>query len=745
MKLMLCRKYILLLIFFIFLFVCQANANDITSQRPKIGLVLSGGGARGMAHIGILKMIDSLQIPVDYIAGTSMGGIVGALYASGYSAAEMEQLVLDVDWNEMFTDRPQREDLPYLQKKDDGKYGVELGLKGFTPTIPGGLIEGQKIYLLFSNLTASMQCVSDFSKLPIPFKCVAVDLVSGREVILDKGSLPKAMRATMAIPTVFSPVEWGDSLLIDGGVLNNFPADVVKAMGADIIIGVNVGSPLKEKKDLTTIISLLEQTMVITDYYRQQENKKLCDLFITPDLSGYSLGDFDQESVKNIIALGDTAALANKNNLIELKEKYFGKYKNEKKGERQSKKQLLKIEESSQRIFSLDIKGNDNIPFNFIYNHMGIKPGNQYDKDLLTERINELYALGYFNQITYEIEKIDDNNIRLHLNVKEKPQRKLRLGYKYDNFYELVGLIGLQASNLPFTGFRVETSLQFAGLFKFDFSISYPSRQLDMPIIPYFRFTSKDIPIDIYHPENGKVVMSYGDRTISTAIGLGFRLGNIGLLEAEYNYEYVDIKPNFYSQGSPNFSSFKDDLHKVQLNFIIDMLDDVILPHRGLKLDAKYEASSKSLNSDVNYQQFQVQGDFYKEIAGKQCIHLQGFYTSFIDNLPIYKNITLGGPDNFVGVHYGQIEGNRFVYGRLDYRYEYKKDIFLKLISNMAFYETNPSQNISKEKVLIGYGVGVKFLSIIGPFEVIFSRGSQSIISNDSFTNQLYFTAGFYF
>jgi NTE family protein len=184
--------------------------------RPKIGLTLSGGGARGFAHIGALKMIDSLQIPVDYIAGTSMGGIIGALYASGYSAEKIEQMAYEANWEELFTDRPPRSSIPYLQKKDDGKFQIELGLDGFTPVIPSGLVGGQKIALLFANLTASTPHTLHFDSLSIPYRCITVDLLSGREVVLKRGSLAKAMRATMAIPTVFSPVEWGDSLLVDG-------------------------------------------------------------------------------------------------------------------------------------------------------------------------------------------------------------------------------------------------------------------------------------------------------------------------------------------------------------------------------------------------------------------------------------------------------------------------------------------------------------------------------------------------
>ena len=732
--------FILLFLLFFHLYGDNENIN-----RPKIGLVLSGGGARGIAHVGVLKMIDSLQIPIDYIAGSSMGGIVGALYASGYSGEEIEKIVNEVDWTEMFTDRPHRAELPYLQKKDDGKYAIELGLKGFTPTIPGGLIEGQKIYLLFSDLTASTKIVNNFSKLPIPFKCVGVDLVTGKEAILEKGSLPKAMRATMAIPTIFSPVEWGDSLIIDGGILNNFPANVVKKMGAEVIIGVNVGTPLKKKKDLNDLIALFEQTMVLVDFDKLQENKKLCELVITPELTGYTAADFDKKSVQKILSVGNKAGIDNKSKLIQLKEKYLGNNTDEQGAEKQSPKKYLLNEKHNFRIYSLEIKGNESLTFNFIYGHLGIKPGTSFDRRLLRQRINQLYALGYFDRITYEIEKIDEENIRLLLKVKEKPQRKLRIGFRYDNFYKLVGLVGFQGTNIPFGGFRVESEIHFAGLFRIDYKLSYPSRQLDLPIIPYLRFNTEDIPVDIYHPQNGKVIMSYDDKSITAGAGLGFRFGNVGLLEAEYNYEYVNVKPEYYSIGAQIFPKYRHDLQKVELKFTMDMLDDVILPREGLKIRAKYEVSSKSFKSDAHYQQLQVRADLYKEMIRKHGLHLCGFYTTIFEDLPIYKIITVGGPHDFVGVHYGQLEGTKFGYGRLDYRYEYKKDIFLKFIANAAFYEINQSQNINVEKVLIGYGIGVKFLSIIGPFELIFSRGSQSIINNDSFTNQMYFTAGFYF
>ena len=228
-------------ILIILLFSSQIFAQD---DRPKIGLVLSGGGARGFAHIGVLKMLDSLNFPVDYIAGTSIGGLIGALYACGYKGAEIEKIVNSADWDALLSDTPARNTIPYLQKYDDSKYQIQLSLQGITPVVPSGLIQGQKICLLISELLVKDGTVYNFDNLKIPLHCVAVDLISGNEVILQSGSLAQAMRATMSIPTIFSPVEWGDSILVDGGMVNNLPVDVVKEMGADLVIAVDVGNRL---------------------------------------------------------------------------------------------------------------------------------------------------------------------------------------------------------------------------------------------------------------------------------------------------------------------------------------------------------------------------------------------------------------------------------------------------------------------------------------------------------------------
>jgi NTE family protein len=728
---------------FFLILILLSGAVLSAQDRPKIGLVLSGGGARGLAHAPTLKMIDSLQIPIDYIAGTSMGGIMGALYSIGYSGKELERLALDLDWNEMFTDQPTRINRPYLQKMDDGKFQLELGLKEFTPTMPGGLIEGQKISILLSGLTTKKIIGQDFSKFPISYKCVAIDLISGREVILDKGPLAKAMRATMSIPTVFSPLEWGDSLLIDGGILNNFPADVLKKMGAEIIIGVNVGSTLKKKKELKDIIALLEQTMTLTDYSKLQDNKKLCELVITPDLTGLTAASFDKESVQKIIYRGKQAAAANLKKLKDLITPYrlSGCEESNMSITRKAEKTVNK----KWRIHGITVTGNESMSVPSILDHLDIKPGDIFNRAALEKSISRIYSLGFFDRISYEIKQKKENFISLNIIVKEKPFRKLRIGFRYDNYYKLVAIVGLQSTHPIYSGFRTDMSLQFAGLFNFDYSLSYPSRTLNLPLIPYIRFNTKNVPIDVYEWSNGEVVSNYSD--IGTTVGAGFalRFHNSGGLITELNLEWTDVKSTIFGQDSTAFPVWKNKLRHIRIHYVLDMLDDVFLPRKGIKLDVLYQASLKDLGSELNYHQVEIQGDLYHQLSRRNGMHIQGFYSNSLDDLPLYKYSKKGGPSSFVGMRNDQLLGNKIGYARLGYRYEYKRDIFFKLIGNIGRRGKIPNFLINNDDYIFGYGAGVKFLSIIGPLELTISRGSQGLNNPQKMEWRSYFQIGAYF
>jgi len=429
---------------YIIFIMLTIHISPLYSERPKVGLVLSGGGARGFAHIGVLKMLDSLEIPVDYIAGTSMGGIVGALYAVGYSGTEIEDIVMRTDWDEIFTDQPPRDKLPYLQKKDNGKYQFEFAMEGLNPRSPSGLIFGQKISLLFSSLTFPFERVKDFTLLPIPFHCVAVNIATGSEVILKKGSLAKAMRSTMAIPSAFSPVEWDDSLLVDGGMANNMPVDVVKNMGADLVIAVDVGVPLMKRENLNSAISVLSQSIAMLGIERWKKNRQLTDIYINPDLNEFGVADFNKAKVEHIIQRGNEAA---ENARFQLKS-----FKNQ--------HQLIRITDTKKYpefteppvIYNIQIIGQQSISFESLYHYINISPGDQFDSVMLEEKLTDLKSFYNLAGADYEIIPLSSKNIRLIIRIKEKEKPVIYgitiQGNKKLPYFYIYQLFGLSPSNV---------------------------------------------------------------------------------------------------------------------------------------------------------------------------------------------------------------------------------------------------------------------------------------------------------
>ncbi|MCC8172406.1 MAG: patatin-like phospholipase family protein [Parabacteroides sp.] len=292
------------LIFTILLFVFSG----VSAQRKKVAVVLSGGGAKGIAHVGALKVIEEAGIPIDYVVGTSMGSIVGGLYSIGYDAAMLDSMVRTQDWSFLLSDGVPRKYLSLPEREKADKYLVSFPFaKDKNKRIPAGLIRGQNLGVLFANLAIGYED-SDFSRFPIPFACVASDVVNGKKVILDKGSLPEAMRSSMAIPGVFIPVRKDSMLLVDGGIVDNFPTDIAKERGADIIIGVDVQSGYKTIDELHSVTDILGQIVDFFSVDEYDQNVKLATVHIHPDLKGYTAADFNPVDVDTFLVRGERAA-----------------------------------------------------------------------------------------------------------------------------------------------------------------------------------------------------------------------------------------------------------------------------------------------------------------------------------------------------------------------------------------------------------------------------------------------------
>ncbi|MDC1051061.1 patatin-like phospholipase family protein, partial [Candidatus Marinimicrobia bacterium] len=291
-----------------------------SQEKPTIALVLSGGGAKGISQIPTLELIDSLNIPIDYIVGTSMGSISGAMYAMGYSPEEIKKIGFETNWDMIFSNDKNRDELYFFQKQDYDKYKVVFRLDGITPQAPIALTNGHASYMHLSKLSGINEIENDFNNFSIPFRCNAVDLLSGNEIIFSNGSLSKALRSSSSIPSIFSPVQDKKLLLADGGVINNFPADIASHLGANTIIGVNVSFNKKHIDDISTVFDVLSQSILLNGFKKRIDNLYHTDILIEPDVSNESMLNFSKQTMDQLYIKGRKAAYSKLNQLVKLKE-----------------------------------------------------------------------------------------------------------------------------------------------------------------------------------------------------------------------------------------------------------------------------------------------------------------------------------------------------------------------------------------------------------------------------------------
>lgn len=785
----------------IYMFILLHSAN--CEEKPKIGLALAGGGALGFAHIGVLQVIDSLGIPIDYIAGTSMGGIVAGFYAAGYTSNEIENIALSVNWEDLFSDSPSHDVLPFMEKKHDGRYLIQLRLKGLTPTLPAGVISGQKISLLFSQLSYKVDEKKSFDNFKIPFRCIAVDLVSGKDVVISNGSLAKAMRSTMSIPSVFSPVRRDSLLLIDGGVLNNFPVDVVKKMGADFVIGLNLTFPPKKIEDYKDIFGILDRTTDIPRWASLKKNIDNSDLYIAQNVDGFSMTDFEPSKIKMLIERGKKAAYDNMDKLLSIKKK-IEEYNAKQKEDISKKIKLIRIEGADidsalfcrkifketdsiftennfMRIFnnpfffgdyyisdynfvansfniklkkytkivnSIKVNDTKNLSTEFITKLIGFKNGDSLNIQKLEQNITELYSYGYFENISYEIHSLTKNTADIIVNISEKPLRKMFLGLKYDDYHKLVGLVGLSLSSTHLPGFIFESELQFAGLNKFYFNISYPIRAFSLSFYPYLELSTEDLATPVYDADGLKSAVF---SVKSSEISLGFNLSasKYSTLQMSIANEYIGVEPII---GAFSFKDIKWDekIAKATIKYNIDNLNDAVVPESGLKLDSKMEITSDNFYSKYSYVITDANALWYIPISLQHNIALNLRYFNLIEKgttAPTYKYTSIGGPETFVGYEYYQVIGRKFNIARIDYRYKFKKDIFIKAIFNTLFnYEIVSQTGLVKSyDYTYGFGLGLELTSILGPVELMYAFGDKSSSNSGKLRGITYLKVGYNF
>lgn len=410
------KLLLLLPIFALFSFASFSlvAAEDIYQERPKIGLALSGGGARGAAHVGVLKVIEELQIPIDYIAGTSMGAVIGGLYASGMNSDEIEHQLNTIDWTTVFDDKPARPERSQRRKNDDRLYLVDgkIGINDAGLNLPKSAVEGQKFNLILKSLTLPVTNVNNFDDLPIPFRAVAMDIATGDEVVLGEGDLATAMHASMAIPAIFSPIKLDGKILVDGGAANNLPISVVRNMGADVVIAIDISTPLLEQEDLDRPLAVIAQlTGLLTrrNVESQLETLTEDDVLIIPSLE--SVGSMSFDRVIEAVQQGEQAATKQQVRLSTLS---LGnkQYESHVKTQKPSTWQHPTVE-------FVRITNNSQLSDEVIQRHLDINVGEPLDIKNIEKGIETVYGLDIFESVRYDL-VTENGETGVMVSAKEK-------------------------------------------------------------------------------------------------------------------------------------------------------------------------------------------------------------------------------------------------------------------------------------------------------------------------------------
>ena len=596
--------YIVFLITFTLSFGQEVEKEDL-----KVGLVLSGGGAKGLAHIGALKVIEKAGVRIDYIGGTSMGAIIGALYASGYSANQLDSIFNKTDFGRLIQDEIPRSAKTFYEKEESDRYALVLPFDNFKVGFPSGLSKGQNIYNLLSKLTSHVQNVEDFSKLPIPFLCIATDVETVKEIVLEKGDLSRAATASGALPTLFSPVTIGDKVFIDGGVVNNYPVDEVRAKGMDVIIGIDVQDGLKDRGKLKSAIDVLLQINSHKTIDDMVAKKEKTDIYIHPDINDFTVISF--EDGKKIIGSGTDETSLYIRPLKELASRQ----------QKHAHKKVVFEKNDFININDVLIEGNENYTRAYIMGKLKLRTPAKITYKNFSDGINNLSATGNFQDINYRVEQNQEGLNTLILTVQESNSKMLlRLGVHYDDLYRAAALINITRKRLFTNNDIASIDVILGDNIRYDFnyyidkgfywSVGFNSQYTYFDKNVSLNYILPDLPPNIQTSDNSglnKLELKYSDFTNRIYVETLFKRVFSLSIGGEHKYlrylsETIGIDPNNLSRTifeSTNYYSIFG-----QLKF--DTFDNTFFPNKGLYFNGDFHLYLFGQGRNNNFQEFSI-------------------------------------------------------------------------------------------------------------------------------------------
>jgi NTE family protein len=708
--------------------ICPFNAMAQSQvNRPMVGLVLSGGGACGLAHVGILKVMEEAGLRPDLITGVSMGSLIGSLYSIGYTSDSLKELIDHTDWDLLLQNRIPENDIVFPEKRHFNNSIISLPVSFSKVKLPTALINSQQIDKMLSFYLWPAADISDFSKLPIPFQCLATDLETCKKVVLKSGYLPDAIRASIAVPSFFEPFRIDSLLLIDGGLLCNFPVSEVKDMGAGIIIGSYTGAFLHKEKDLKSAIDILAQIGFFTSYYDYIEQKKLTDLTIVPPLKDISSTNFNHPD--SMIEIGYRAALPYKDYFHRLADSL------DRLGPGPAAKTLLGTKYYS--FDKIEIHANRIYTEKQILGILNIKPGEKIDQFRLSRQIDMIYSRSWFDRIKYHFINRNDSMI-LSLDCFEKPRSTVYGSVHYDLDLKFGVVAGLTARNLLTKRSIVNIDSYVGQYYRINADyLQYLDRQEQSAISANIYADNTMIPLLEIENELGR----YLSRYFSAGVSVSRRFGLNHLLRLSGYYDIKNLLPSFsYSTG----------LKRLQLNYLsttmeysINTLDHKYFPDKGLVMNLSTTMSKlhkglmKTDSNEVSYQENINDGVSFKPFYSVRRItfSISGnlLYISDSDSISEKNNYyMLGGlyPLNRYSIPMTGFRGNEFPVRKiagmgLEVDIEIIKNFHLNLNADVFGVRLAKGEAIT---LFTGLGFGAGYMTVIGPINAGLMYGHNNQI-----------------
>lgn len=720
-------KQILIFIASLLLFIEAEAVPQHKVQRKKVGVVLSGGGAKGMAHIGALKVINEIGIPIDYIVGTSMGAIIGGLYAIGYTPEQLDSMVRKQNWQFLLSDHVERRDMNLMEREAEETYVISVPFsKNAIKEVTGGLIKGHNIDNLFSELTLGYHDSINFDKLPIPFACVSENLVKGEEHVFHQGVLSTAMRASMAIPGVFTPVRLNEMVLIDGGVVNNYPVDVARQMGADVIIGVDVQSELRPADELNNAGTILAQLVELMGQDKYLENLNNTNVHIKVNVKGYSAASFNHTAIDTLIVRGTQAADSQRNALMQLKEQIglTPDFRPESRTGYQAVKNIY-----IQNVIFNGLEENDE---DWIIKRCNLKENAYNTIEQIEKATSIIRANTNYSSVTYKLTQNEEGIYNLSYTLNKKQESRINIGVRFDSEEIASLLVNVRTTlrrNVPaYVSATARLGKQYGCQLAYAFEPS-PLTSFGLS----YRFMSHDI--DYYQQGRRSFNSTFRHHTAEFSyknVWLRNVQFGIGIRYEQYNYG------KFLHQSSSSLNPDKEPFFTYVANMNYDTYDKAYFPSRGVKFNGTYTLYTDNLVKYKGRTPFSgILGNFEGVIPVTRRFSILPSVNGRIligRNIPYTKMNIMGGDVMeqylpyqlpFVGIDRVELMKNSLFIGGVKLRQRMGAIHYLTLAGNYAL-SSNKIENILKEEKMFGCAITYGVNSIFGPLEATLNYTDKS-------------------